>query len=142
VHQRIRAVLLIAEGSSVAEAAAITGLSIPSVYRWLEQYREHRAACRFTDADRSGRPPIVLPLSDEQLCRLIEESPLEHGYMSTGWTVGLLCRYFGDQHDIAIGQDAMRERLHELGLRWKRPRFVFTNAEPHLAQKKGASYAV
>lgn len=136
-HQRIRAVLLIAEGFTVAEAAETVGLSRPCVHRWLNCYLEGRRQCTFRDAGRSGRPLSELPIEDDQLIALIKQSPIEHGYMSTAWTVQLLREYLRQCHDVSIGHDALRERLHRLGLRWKRPRYVFTEPDPHLAQKKG-----
>ena len=136
-HQRIRAVLLIAEGYSVAEAAETVGLSRPCVHRWLGWYLEHRRECTFRDAERSGRPAIELPLTDLELIELIKQSPINYGYMSTEWTVALLLQYLHQQYHLDIGDDALRERLHQIGLRWKRPRYVYTEPEPHLAQKKG-----
>jgi transposase len=136
-HQRIRAVLCVAEGDTVAEAAETVGLSRPCVNRWLSCYLEHRRQCTFRDAERSGRPAIELPLSDDQIKELLRQSPIDHGYMSTGWTVALLQRHLLQHYQVRIGDDALRIRLHQMGLRWKRPRYVFTEPEPHLAQKKG-----
>jgi transposase len=136
-HQRIRAVLLIAEGSTVAEAAETVGLSRPCVNRWLGCYLRERRGCTFRDAARSGRPAIDLSLEDDQLIALVRQSPISHGYMSTGWTLALLRQHLCQSHDVDIGPDALRQRLHQIGLRWKRPRYVFAESEPYLAQKKG-----
>lgn len=136
-HQRIRAVLLIAEGLTVARAAETVGLSRPCVNRWLGCYLRDRRRCTFRDAVRSGRPAIDLALEDDQLIALVQQSPLTHGYMSTGWTVALLRQHLRQHHDVDIGPDALRQRLHQIGLQWKRPRYVFAEPDPHLAQKKG-----
>jgi winged helix-turn helix protein len=38
VYRRAQALLLVAEGRTLAEAAHVTGLSRPSVYFWLKRY--------------------------------------------------------------------------------------------------------
>ncbi|WP_237050022.1 winged helix-turn-helix domain-containing protein [Microvirga ossetica] len=43
---------------------------------------------------------------------------------------------------LAVSPRTLRRRLHEAGYRWKRPRYVYVERAPHLAQKKGASPGV
>ncbi|WP_335645653.1 winged helix-turn-helix domain-containing protein [Microvirga ossetica] len=37
---------------------------------------------------------------------------------------------------LAVSPRTLRRRLHEAGYRWKRPRYVYVERAPHLAQKK------
>jgi len=137
IYRRVRAVLLIAEGSSVSEAAGVAGICRQSASRWLGIYRRDRRRCDFTEAKRSGRPPLEFPLS--RLRAVLAQSPLELGYLSTGWTVSLLEEYLREHDGLSISDETLRRRLHALGYRWKRPRYIFTEPDPHRAQKKGAS---
>jgi transposase len=63
------------------------------------------------------------------------------GYNTTGWTVALLARHPGQKYGCPIAARTLRRRLHRLGLRWKRPRYVYATKDPHRAQKKGRLFA-
>jgi transposase len=78
-------------------------------------------------------------LSDQQIRDLLAHSPFDLGYLSSGWTAELLCQYIREHHGFLITQRTMRRRLGELEIRWKRPRYIFSEPDPHRAQKKGAS---
>ena len=73
--------------------------------------------------------------------RLLEEvaqDPLALGYAATNWTVPLLAAHLRRQGH-PISPRTLRRRLHAAGLRWQRPRCVFAEPAPPLAQKKGRS---
>lgn len=57
---------------------------------------------------------------------------------ATSWTVPLLTTYLTRRLGRQVSARTLR-RLYSLGYRWKRPRYVYTGEEPHLAQKKGLS---
>lgn len=139
VYRRARAVLEIANGSSVSEAARIAGISRQSASSWLQNYLEERRSCAFTELKRQGRPLIELPLSRTQLLQLLKQPPMDLGYMSNGWTVALLRQHFKQHYGICLSDETLRRRLRQLGHRWKRPRYIFTEPDPNRAQKKGAS---
>src|SRR3954471_1753364 len=56
VYRRLEALLLVAEGNSVAEAARRCRVNRSSVHRWLAQYRAEHEATALIDRPRSGRP--------------------------------------------------------------------------------------
>jgi len=62
------------------------------------------------------------------------------GYNSTGWTVALLADHLRQKYGRCPSLRTLRRRMHELGLRWKRPRYVYAIKDPHRAQKKGGSF--
>lgn len=137
--RRVQAVLWVAEGRSVAEAAKLGRASLRSVYYWCETYlRTHSAHALLVEKPRSGRPKSPAAcISAPELEAIMKKSPLAFGYQSTGWTLALLAthlqRQFGGKRP---GRSTLRERLHALGWRWKRPRFVFSHPDPEKAQKK------
>jgi hypothetical protein len=81
-------------------------------------------------------------LSRERLTELLQTDPMSLGYAAVGWTAPLLSAHVHrcDAAD-ALCVRTMRGRLHAAGLAWKRPRYVFSQKEPHRAQKKGPSRA-
>ena len=71
----------------------------------------------------------------------LRADPREAGFNATAWTVPLLARHLSRRHRVSITPRMLRRRMHEAGLRWKRPRYVYHERDPHAAQKKGPSTA-
>jgi transposase len=137
VYRRLEALLLVAEGHSVAEAARRCRVNRSSVHRWLVQYRAEHEATALCDRPRSGRPRLHRPLTPQRLAAALARDPRRCGYQATSWTVPLLAHDLAAK-GIAVSPRTLRRRLHEAGYRWKRPRYVYVARAAHLPQKKGA----
>jgi transposase len=137
VYRRVEALLLVAEGQTVAEAARRCRVDRSSVHRWLKQYGAGRDAAVFADRPRSGRPRQSSRLTPRRLAAVLARAPRRCGYQATSWTVPLLAHYLAKQEGIAISARTLRRRLHEANYRWKRPRHIYSGRAAHLAQKKG-----
>jgi transposase len=135
--RRLLAIKLIAEGKSPSEAAQLAALSRPAVYFWLERYLAERSPSALRDAPRQGRPRKAPRLTAKRLRKVVQAGPEKAGWASQGWTVPLLCTHLKGQ-GVEVSTRTLRRRLHEAGLAWKRPRYVYATAAPHLGQKKGA----
>src|SRR5262249_58514798 len=57
--RRVQAVLLLARGLSIPEAAQITAAKPNAVYRWLRLYLRTHQADSLRDAPRPGRPRVA-----------------------------------------------------------------------------------
>jgi transposase len=66
---------------------------------------------------------------------------MDRGYSATTWTVELLAKHLSRTSGCPISGRTLRRRLRAMGLRWKRPRYVYATGDPHRAQKKGRSSA-
>jgi len=137
VYRRLEALLLVAEGYSVAEAARRCRVNRSSVHRWLAQYRTQHEATALRDRPRSGRPRLHHTLTPRRLAATLARDPRRCGYQATSWTVPLLAHDLAAK-GIAVSPRTLRRRLHEAGYRWKRPRYVYVQRAIHLPQKKGA----
>lgn len=137
--RRVQAVLLVAQGGPVALACGTTGLSRQSVYNALRRYRRRRRPADLADRPRPGRPRAARPVGSRQILAALRVDPRGVGFNATAWTVPLLARYLSQRHRVPITPRTLRRRMHEAGLRWKRPRYVYHERDPHAAQKKGAS---
>src|SRR3954451_13114343 len=141
LFRRVQAVLRVAEGCSVSEAARQAGVARASLQRWVALYgRTHRVES-LADAPRSGRPREADDLDDELATEVWALDPREQGYRATTGTVPLLTTYWRERYGCPVSTRTLRRRLHDFGWRWKRPRYVFSQRDPHLAQKKGRSAA-
>jgi transposase len=143
--RRLQAVLWIAEGRSVTEVARLARVSRASVYTWCAAYsqRQHggKLSTLLTEKPRSGRPRWAADrLNDQALKDLLRQSPLALGYQSAGWTLPLLATHLQKLSGGSRPSRAtLQRRLHAVGWRWKRPRYVFLHPDPQRA-KKNARY--
>ena len=137
MYRRVEALLLVAEGQTVAEAARRCHVDRSSVHRWLVQYRAEHEASALCDRPRSGRPRRHPRLTPQRLAAALARDPRRCGYQATSWTVPLLAHYLAARDGITISARTLRRRLHEAGYRWKRPRYVYAGRAAHLAQEKG-----
>jgi transposase len=137
LFRRLQAVLRVAEGASVAQAAGGAGVDRSTVHRWVERYRQRRRVEDLVDVPSPGRPPQAEELDETLLAQVLAEDPREHGLLATTWTVPLLTAHLGKVHGCGVSERTLRRRLHEHGWRWKRPRYVYHERDPHVAQKKG-----
>ena len=139
VYQRIQAVLLIAQGYSVDEVASIVGGRRRAVYYWMHRYLDHHRVDDLWDASRTGRPRMAAQITEARILRELGRDPLKLGYNTTVWTVALLASHLSRRYHSQITPRTLRRRMKEVGLRWKRPRYVYATKDPHRAQKKGRS---
>ena len=139
--RRLQAVLWVAEGRSVSEVARLTRVSRASVHTWCRAYAQRQPrkcpAELLAEKPRAGRPRRpVSRLPDEVLHGVLRQKPVELGYQSPGWTLSLLATHL---ESLCGGQrpsrSSLRRRLHALGWRWKRPRYVFLHPDPQRAKK-------
>jgi transposase len=139
--RRLQAVLLVAQGRPVAEVAQIACASTRSVYGWLRRYlRDHRVE-DLTERPRPGRPAVAEAITDECIRRELARSPMTLGYSTTTWTVKTLADHLSRTSGCQISERTLRRRMADMGLCWKRPRYVYSTKDPHRAQKKGRSCA-
>jgi transposase len=127
-YLRIEIVLWIAEGQPVREAAQRGRADRTSAYRCQQRYLAcHDPAC-LSDRPRSGRPTLAPQLTPELLGHLLAQDPRELGHQATSWTVPLLAQHLRQQHNIALSERTLRERLHEFGYSSK----ILTTGTPSL----------
>src|SRR5437868_5276220 len=140
--RRVQAVLLLAQGRPMKLVCGTTGLSRQSVYNAVRRYRRRRRPSDLADRPRPGRPRVARPVGSRQILAALRVDPRDAGFSATTWTVPLLARYLSQRHRTPVNPRTLRRRMHEAGLRWKRPRYVYHERDPHAAQKKGPSTAV
>jgi transposase len=137
--RRLQAVLFVAEGVPVSEAARRARVDRGTLHRWLGLYLRRRDPADLVDAPRAGRPSVAEAITDSAVAALLARDPRREGFSATTWTVPLLTTYLARRLGRQVSPRTLRRRLHALGSRWKRPRYVHIGQEPHLAQKKGRS---
>jgi transposase len=134
---RLRAVLLVAQGMSVYTAAKLLGRTPRAIYYWVDTYLQTHTPSALFDAPRSGRPLTAEAITEERILSALKENPLHLGYHTTAWSVALLAEHLNHCYGGDITPRNLRRRMKQIGLRFKRPRYVYSEKDPHRAQKKG-----
>lgn len=137
--KRSQALLAVAAGEAVAEVARRLRVARNTIYNWIARFRQRPGAIaeRLVDADRSGRPDDLMQSLLETLPALLVNKPTDHGYRHAEWTTPLLQGHLRDTRSIHASISTLRHALHELGYRWKRPRYVLRRRSETWRQAKG-----
>ena len=136
-YRRLQAVWLVAQGHTVAEVAQLIHTPERSVYRWVEKYLKTHSISALAHREGGGRPETATRITKARILRELSRDPLKLGYNTNVWTVALLAHRLSQIHQCQITARTLRRRMKEIGLVWKRPRYVFITKDPHRAQKKG-----
>jgi transposase len=137
LFQRVQAVLWVAQGDTISEVAELLGVSVQSVYNWLQRYLAVHQVAALADAPRSGRPVTAPQITAADILQHLQGNPLQLGYRTTVWSVKLLAAHLSRQYHCPINPHTLRRRMKAMGLRCKRPRYFYEEKAPHRAQKKG-----
>ena len=124
----------------MADVAQITKLSLRSVYHLVRRYLESHQVESLEDRPRSGRSPLAPHLTEAQILQALRRSPLKLGYRTNTWTVETLAHYLGERYQCQISPWTLRRRMKKINLVFKRPRYFYSEKDPHRAQKKGPSF--
>ena len=134
---RLKAVLLTAQGMNIQSVAKLLGKTPRAIYYWVQAYLKSHSPGDLFDAPRSGRPVAAREITDERILTVLKQNPLHLGYNTSVWTVALLAEHLNIRYGSSIAPRTLRRRMKAIGLRFKRPRYVYSEKDPHRAQKKG-----
>jgi transposase len=134
--KRYQAVLLRAEGKTVAAVAGTLRCSQASVYAWTAAWRRNGVA-GLREGDHGGGQVKLGAAGETLLEELLTSDPQARGHRATGWTVPLLRGELA-RPGVTVGERTIRRALHRLGYRWKRPRYILGRPDPAYAEKRGA----
>lgn len=133
--KRYQAILLRADGRTVASIAATLRCSHASVYAWTAAWRQDGVA-GLREGDHGGGRVKLGPAGEALLGALLGTDPQARGHRATGWTVPLLRGELA-RVGTAVGERTIRRALHRLGYRWKRPRYILGRPDLAYAEKRG-----
>ena len=136
---RIKSVWLFSDGMKVSAIAAIVDKSRRTIYEWINCYLQHHQPAALQDEDKPGRPCSAPAITDKRIVAELKRNPLKLGYATNVWTVALLAKQLAHRYDCAIHPATLRRCMKKIGLRCKRPRYVYSEKDPNRAQKKGQS---
>ena len=136
VSQRAQMVLLSIRRKKVPEIADLFEVCEPTVRFWLRRY-DVEGPVGLYDRERSGRPRKITQEVKDTIIKLMQAAPEQEGYQTTFWTVAALALALTNRLQTAFSLSVIRWALHQLDLRWGRPRLSMpAKTDPEKAQKQ------
>ena len=133
--QRLHALLGLALGLAVGIVATQACVRRQTIWLWVKLYLATRNERDLKPHKSPGRPRKTTIDQDFQIVEAVESDPQEEGYAATSWTVSLLRTHL-DKVGISISTRTLRRRLHQLGYRYKRPKYVIVFKDPDFKRLK------
>lgn len=134
---RLKAVLLFAKGMNIQAVANLLDKTVQIVYQWIGLYLKTHRPDALYDSPKTGRPLSAKEVSEKRILKELKRNPLNLGYNTTVWTVALLAKQLNARYKCDISPRTLYRRMKQIGLRCKRPRYVYSEKDPNRAQKKG-----
>jgi transposase len=138
--RRYQALLRLAAGEAPEAVAAALGCARSSVFAWAASWRRDGLAGVEEPPHRGGLPRRLAGEGEALLGELLASDPQARGQHATGWTVPLLHAEL-TAAGYGIGERTIRRALHQLGWRWKRPKYVLGRPDPQYAGKGQRSWS-
>jgi len=136
VSQRAQIVLLSIRGKTVPEIASLFAVCEATVRFWLHRFNVDGPAGLY-DRERSGCPRKVTQEVKDTIQQMMQAGPEQEGYRATFWTIAMLVSALVNRLKTAFSRSAIRHTLHQMELRWGRPRLSMPDkTDPEKAQKQ------
>ena len=127
VRHRADALLLLAHGRRVEEAAHDVGCCTKRIRVWRRRFlAEGRSG--LADRPRSGRPVLLDGAAMAVVETALVGSPLDYGYPVTTWTVADLTDLLA-QRGWSVSRATVSRGMQRLGYRYRRPRHDLTHRQ-------------
>ncbi len=123
LYRKTLAVLEFDQGRSAADIARMLGVTRETVYAWIGTYTQDHEPTALEDQPGRGRYPLLDEDHEHLLEGLLAESPQDHGYPHTTWTLPLLQEAIEIATDLRVSQETLRRALRRMDYLWKRPRY-------------------
>lgn len=126
---RLHGVLLVAQGMSCRQAAAILGDAPRTVEYWVGAYDKHGLA-GLQEHPRSGRPPRLTAEQLKTLGRVLRQPPEKAGLSVNLWDGKALAAFIERRYAVVLGVRQCQRLFRALGFRLRKPRPEIAHADP------------
>jgi transposase len=133
--KRYQALLLLADGQTIAQVCTALACGQSTIYRWVAIWRKAGVG-RLVEGPHRGRAHRLDAAAAQVVQDLLGADPQTYGHHATGWTVPLLLGELATAGWV-VHEHTLRRTLKRLGYRWKRPQYVLGRPDPAYAEKKG-----
>jgi len=135
VRQRATVIRLLHLGHKPGAIAKQQMVSVPSIYRWHQLWREQGLEGLANKA-RPGRRRKATEAYCQKLEETLEKEPSELGYRFTIWTSDRLRAHLEKETGILLSEGRFRALLKKRGYRYRRPKHDVSHLQDKQAKKK------
>jgi transposase len=126
---RLHGILLVAQGMSCREVAALLGDAHSTVANWVRRYDEEGLA-GLAEGDRTGRPKRLTEEHLTQIAAALRQPPKDFGFASNLWDGKTLAVFIRRQWQIDLGVRQCQRLFRQLGFRLRKPRPLIAGGDP------------
>ena len=105
------------------------------VYKWMDRFDEEGPS-GLHDRERGGRPPKITEEVEQEMKRLLEETPTERGENTTRWTTDRMAEHLKRKLGVNVHPKTVREALSRLEYSWRGPRRKLPPVDPDAYRKR------
>lgn len=131
---RLHTVLLVAQGVTCPEAAALLGDAPRTVQYWVRRFEDEGFA-GLADADRPGRPKKMSEQQLAEVSKALRGPPRNFGLSTNIWDGKTLSAFIKQQYNLDLGVRQCQRLFRQLGFRLRKPRPVIAKANPEQQKK-------
>jgi transposase len=110
VFRRAQAVRAVVAGQHIKTVSATFHMANSALRKWVQRFAS-QGPQGLLDRPRSGRPPKVTCELEQQLNRLIDQDPLQHGSLYSQWSCRELATVLAQQTGVQLGRESVRRVL-------------------------------
>ncbi len=121
--RHISALLMLADGHSLATVVERLSVCRSTVYAWVRAFLLDRYAS-LRRRSSTGRPPKLTPTHKQRLCQLVTAGPEAAGYQTGCWSSALLQDLIHREFGVLYNVHYIAELLGNLGFSYQKARFV------------------
>jgi len=126
---RLHGVLLVAQGLTCPEVAALLGDAPRSVEYWVRRFEEAGLA-GLHEGQRPGRPRRLSPKQLVAIDAVLRKVPSEVGVAGNLWDGKTLAAWIERQYGARLGVRQCQRVFRQLGFRLRKPRPMVAQADP------------
>jgi transposase len=134
---RLHGVLLVAQGMTCPQVAALLGDSPHTVVNWVQRF-EIRGFGGLSEGERSGRPSRLSAQQMTIVEAALREDPSRSGLKTHMWDGPTLSAFLRQSFGVSLRVRQCQRMFRQLGFRLRKPRPEVAKADPQLqaAHKK------
>lgn len=125
---RISAILALANGSAMEEAASLLCITVGAIYKWLQQYLTNGIKGIFNKKS-PGRPAKLTKNQRKKLSKMIEDGPEHHGFESACWRTPMIQELVLSEFGVFYSAHYLSQLLKNLGFSYQKAKFVAANKD-------------
>jgi transposase len=128
-QHRLHCIILMCNGKTCAEVAALFGDSLRAVQYWAKSFNA-QGLSGLRDAAKPGRKARLSAKDKEVLSKNLRQPPTAFGYSQNLWDGKLLCHHIKEKFMVELKVRQCQNLFHELGFRRRKPRPLIAKADP------------